>query len=320
MTDPSEPVQGPDASDASSSEAPVSDPVDGDSDIDAAYREVLEKMDEVEWELQSALSDASNSLMDAIADPEDDIEGSGEAESTGDEILDDDSLDGNADLIGSESFAAELMKASGADEGGDSFDNVAAELLNESTDSEPAEEVNLPAQGPQIMPRQIIEAALFVGGQPLTSKKLCSLLRREFDQDYVDRRIDELNEHYESQNRPYEIKFGEGGYRMQLKSDFDGVRNRVFGLGPREVKLSQEALEVLSMVAYRQPVTKKELEAAGKDNPGGTLRQLLRRDLISLDRDTDTKEVRYATTARFLDLFGLGDIEELPVAGDLEFR
>ena len=262
-----------------------------DEQIDAAYREVLERMDEIEWELQSAISDASNSLMESIGDPDD---SDNELESTqGVE-------QGHADRQESES---------------DPLDQLAAELLTEDFDNSRGDAASRPMQ-----PGRILEAVLFVGGPPLTSKKLCSLLRREFDQDYVDRKIEELNEQYKAQNRPYEITLGEGGYRMELSSEYDAVRDRVYGLGPREIKLSQEALEVLSMVAYRQPVSKQTLEDSGKENAGATLRQLLRRDLIALERGEKRGDVQYTTTNRFLELFGLGDLEELPVADDLEFK
>lgn len=174
----------------------------------------------------------------------------------------------------------------------------------------------------RIDPRQIIEATLFVGGMPLTIKKLCQLLRGEFDQEFVEGVIDELNAQYARERRPYEIVFGEGGYRLALRPEFEPLRSRAFGIGPKEVKLSQDALEVLAVVAYRQPISREEVEALGKSNAGGTLRQLLRRELISLERDdADRKSVRYCTAPRFLDVFGLQSLDELPRSeDDLEFK
>jgi segregation and condensation protein B len=107
-----------------------------------------------------------------------------------------------------------------------------------------------------ITPRQIIEAALFVGGMPLTTKKLCGLLRGDFSAEFVERSIEELNALYLAEGRPYEIRLGEGGYRMAVRSEYEPVRNRVFGVGQREVRLTQEALEVLSLVAYKQPISR----------------------------------------------------------------
>jgi segregation and condensation protein B len=191
-------------------------------------------------------------------------------------------------------------------------------LSADESDAEPAEPDETPSR---ITIRQVIEAALFVGGEPLTSKKLCYMLHGDYDLDAIDDAIDELNHLYLDEGRPYEIRLGEGGYRLVLRQDFERIRNRVYGVGPREVKLSQDVLEVLALVAYRQPITPEEIEDLGKSNPGPMLRQLLRRELISLERDSeDRKRVTYATTKRFLSVFGIGSIEELPQADELAFK
>ena len=173
-------------------------------------------------------------------------------------------------------------------------------------------------QETRIPPRQIIEAALFVGGAPLTTKKLCSLLNDEYSSSYVDDLLDDLNRQYNEEARPYEIRMEEGGYRIILRHDFERIRNRVFGFGPKEIKLTQDALEVLALVAYHQPITKERIIEAGKDKASGILRQLLRRELIAIEREEKKKaEVKYITTARFLQVFGLGNIEELPYSESL---
>lgn len=174
---------------------------------------------------------------------------------------------------------------------------------------------------PRIQPAKIIEAALFVGGVPLTAKRLCGVLRDEFDREFVERTIDELNLRYDDENRPYEIRLDEGGYQMVLRSEFESVRNKGFGFGPKEVRLSQEALEVLALVAYKQPITKEQIEEIRKANPNGVLRQLLRREIIGIERTGNSaKEVTYHTTPRFLQVFGLADLEELPRSEDLNFK
>lgn len=175
---------------------------------------------------------------------------------------------------------------------------------------------------PGVTPRQIIEAALFVGGTPLTIKRIGMLLRNEFDQDFVENTIDTLNLQYTEEQRPYEITFGEGGYRMVLRSEFERLRARAYGFGPKEVKLSQDALEVLALVAYRQPISAVQIEEAGKSNPGSILRLLVRRQLFAIERCGNKREdVRYRTTPRFLELFGLRGLDELPQSDDdLNFK
>jgi segregation and condensation protein B len=176
------------------------------------------------------------------------------------------------------------------------------------------------AAASRIEARQVIEAALFVGGGPLTTKKLSSLLSGSFDDASVEEQIESLNLQYAGEARPYEIRLGEGGYRLVLRSEFERIRNRVHGFGPKEVRLSQDALEVLALVAYKQPITKSQIENVGKSNPGGVLRQLLRRELIALERTENSKDVSYRTTSRFLQLFGLSRIDELPQADELNLK
>lgn len=215
------------------------------------------------------------------------------------------------------------------DEASEVGDETAAVAVDETTDSVTASATSEPAEAPaapvelptRVTPKQVIEAALFVGGQPLTAKKLCYILRGDFDLDFIEQTIDDLNHLYVEEERPYEIRLGEGGYRLVLHEEFQRLRNRVYGIGPREVKLSQDVLEVLALVAYRQPVTQADIEGLGKSNPGPSLRQLLRRELISLERDPqDRKNVKYRTTRRFLSVFGLGRLDELPQADELMFK
>lgn len=176
-------------------------------------------------------------------------------------------------------------------------------------ESEPASNVS---------PAQVIEAALFVGGGPLTARKLCALLRGSFDAAFIEQTVDDLNSTYAAQARPYEIRLGDGGYRLELRAEYDRLRHRVYGSGPREVRLTQDVLEVLALVAYRQPISQPEIESHGKQNAGNLLRQLLRRDLVAFERGPGgRKDLRYHTTPRFLSVFGLAGLEDLPQAEDL---
>ena len=193
-----------------------------------------------------------------------------------------------------------------------------ADSASEPSESQTALTEEVPER---VSARQVIEAALFVGGEPIATKRLCFMLRGDYDLDFIEDTIEDLNHQYEHEARPYEIRLGEGGYRVVLHDEFQRVRNRVFGIGPREVKLSQDVLEVLALVAYRQPGTQAEIEDLGRPAAGPLLRQLLRRELISIQRDeNDRKKVEYSTTRRFLSVFGLGNIDELPQADELAFK
>jgi segregation and condensation protein B len=176
------------------------------------------------------------------------------------------------------------------------------------------------SQAPTVTSRQVLEALLFVGGKTLSSRQLADVLSGSTSSEDVLRLIDELNEIYDSENRPYRIELEEGGYRMQLRSEFEKVRHRVYGVGPREVKLGQEVLEILAFIAYSQPVAQDELDGLGREGTSSIIRQLLRRELIQLKRGGDQTEVCYETTPRFLEVFGLRSMHDLPLPGDFAFK
>jgi segregation and condensation protein B len=183
-----------------------------------------------------------------------------------------------------------------------------------------AESQNAEEERPE--PAQVIESLLFVGGQPLTAKAICGLLRGDFDANFVEQAVDELNRRYARQNRPYEVRLAEGGYRIILRPEFEPLRNRVYGFGPRQVRLSQDALEILALVAYRQPLTKRKTEEIAKRNAGAALRQLLERGLLVLERPEGARadEAQYRTTPRFLQLFGVARLDDLPQIEDLNYK
>lgn len=172
----------------------------------------------------------------------------------------------------------------------------------------------------RVTPSQVIEALLFVGGEALPGKKIMDVLGGTTTHEAVDLIIENLNIKYLEDSRPYQIRLIEGGYQMVLKPEFESVRRRVYGQGPKEVKLNQESLEVLALVAYQQPITRDRVDEIGKKNASRHLRQLLRRQLITLDRSNESGEESYRTTKRFLDLFGLSSLADLPQTSDFNFK
>jgi segregation and condensation protein B len=174
----------------------------------------------------------------------------------------------------------------------------------------------------RVSPREVVEAAIFVGGDvPLTARRLASLIGQEVDNRVAVSIVDDLNNAYARENRPYEIRLAEGGYRMELREEFAGVLSRTFGLGPREVRLSPEALEVLAFVAWNQPVDREAVELLDRPNAMAMLRQLLRLQLVEIQRTGHKRaDITYGTTSRFLKLFGLSSLDELPTADVFAFK
>lgn len=175
----------------------------------------------------------------------------------------------------------------------------------------------------ELSPRTILEAMLFVGdrgNRPLAAEKASEKMRN-VEPEEIDRIVDRLNRDYAQRGCPYEIRPEKDGYRMVLRDDFDAVRARFYGK-IRETRLSQQAIDTLAVVAYRQPITAEEVQKIRKQPSASLLGQLVRRGLLATEEDrADKRPVPlYRTTERFLKLFQLDSIEDLPVSDDFDFR
>ncbi|MCI0684318.1 MAG: SMC-Scp complex subunit ScpB [Gemmataceae bacterium] len=188
--------------------------------------------------------------------------------------------------------------------------------VDEQADALPAEPG--PAAAPQAPPAplRILEALLFVGGTPLTPARACQVIRGLSVEQFTEL-IDELNRAYRRQDRPYSIQSRDQGYVLALKPKFRPVMAKVFG-GVREARLSTQAIDVLALVAYRQPATKVEIDSLRGAESATLLRQLVRRGLIQVmyRAEAERKEVSYGTTPRFLEMFGLQSLDDLPKTQD----
>jgi segregation and condensation protein B len=177
-----------------------------------------------------------------------------------------------------------------------------------------------PAPAPQTPPPpvRILEALLFTGGAPLTAAQACEIIRGLTAEQFL-QALDALNEDYRRQGRPYAIQPQGQGYVLALRPRYRKVIDRLYG-GAREARLSPAALDVLALVAYRQPATKQEVDSLRGAESGALLRQLVRRGLIAVVQRADAaqREVAYGTTGRFLELFGLSGLEDLPRTQDLQ--
>jgi segregation and condensation protein B len=163
---------------------------------------------------------------------------------------------------------------------------------------------------------RILEALLFVGGPPLTPARAAESVRGLSAEDFH-HALDTLSRAYRAQGRPYQIQLQDGGHVLALRPRFHQVREKLFG-GVREARLSQGAVDVLSLVAYQQPATRQEIDSLRGADSGGLLRQLIRHGLVALRRTPDDSEPRYGTTPRFLQLFGLTSLDDLPRTQDLQ--
>lgn len=172
----------------------------------------------------------------------------------------------------------------------------------------------------EINPRSVVEAMLFVGrpdDRPLSAREMAAAMRGVSPAE-LEAAVKELNQTYNRDAAPYEIVGNAQGYRLALRDDFRRLRDKFHGR-LKEAKLSPAALEVLSIVAYQQPTTSEAVSELRGVASGPALASLVRRKLVRLDRPAEHGErTRYSTTDRFLQVFGLSSIAELPRSEELE--
>jgi segregation and condensation protein B len=159
--------------------------------------------------------------------------------------------------------------------------------------------------------RRELESILFVTDRPLSLSKLASLL--ELEKEEVEKLIKEIKRELEKRNAGFLLKKRAGGYRFYTNpSSAPYVEKLISTVQLR--KLTQAALETLAIVAYKQPVTKSEINAIRGVNSEATLQTLIEKGLI---KEVGRKEgpgqpILYGTTRKFLEMVGIEDLSELP--------
>jgi len=164
--------------------------------------------------------------------------------------------------------------------------------------------------------KPIVEALLFASEGPLLLGRLKALLN--VDPEVIVKAVDRLNREYWETGRAFLIVEVAGGFQMATRSQFAPWVRKLSGRS--EARLSKAALEVLAIIAYRQPVTRQEVEAIRGVSSGGVLAGLLQRGLIRITGRSDApgRPLLYGTTRKFLQTFGLRSLEELPKPEEIE--
>ncbi len=175
-----------------------------------------------------------------------------------------------------------------------------------------------------MMSKRIIEALLFVSEKPLTVVEIKRVLDG-MEEEKIKEMIGELRLDYEKQERSFTIAELAGGYQIITKPEFAPWVGKLFKKD--ESKLSNPSLETLAIIAYKQPLTRSEIERIRGVNVDGVLKTLLDKGLIKIRgrKDAPGRPIAYGTTSEFLKRFGLGGLEQLPklcdfTESDLEFE
>jgi segregation and condensation protein B len=161
------------------------------------------------------------------------------------------------------------------------------------------------------------EAVLMVSDAPLSPRRLAQLATLA-DATEARTQINRLNVAYEQAGTPFRVERVAAGYRLFTQPQF------AFWLGKlhhreADLKLSPPAMETLTIIAYRQPITRADVEAIRGVQCSEMIKQLMERNLVRIGGEDDSlgRPFLYETTRKFLETFGLRDLEELPLAAKL---
>jgi len=171
--------------------------------------------------------------------------------------------------------------------------------------------------------KQVLEALLFVSERPLSVKELKDILKDDYQDTgnaggNIESLLNELKTEYDAANKPYEIRFVANGWTFATKTNFSPWIKKL--LKEKSVlKLSPSALETLAMIAYKQPVTRAEIDELRGVESSGVIDTLLERKLIKITgrKEALGRPLLYGTTQEFLRHFGLAHLSELPLIEDM---
>jgi segregation and condensation protein B len=160
--------------------------------------------------------------------------------------------------------------------------------------------------------KSVIEALLFASDKPLTIEQARKVLGN-LEASEVRRILDELKSDYEESGRGLRIVEVAGGFQMTTQPAFATFLKKLFKARHVE-RLSKPALETLAIVAYKQPITKIEMESLRGVNVDGVISNLLDKNLVRISgrKKAPGRPFVFGTTRQFLEYFGLKTLEELP--------
>jgi segregation and condensation protein B len=185
------------------------------------------------------------------------------------------------------------------------------QLILESTETRPQ-------QSEEVRDLAVLEAIVYVTDEPLSAQQIAAALGRTVGQ--VQSLLDQLVAEYNKPEHGLSVREVAGGYKMATKPEHhEAVRQFVKNLNP-PLKLSLAALETLSVIAYKQPITAPEIMEIRGVQGAGVLKTLLDRKLITTSgrKNVVGRPILYKTTKDFLVQFGLKDISELPTLKEFE--
>jgi segregation and condensation protein B len=165
--------------------------------------------------------------------------------------------------------------------------------------------------------KTIIEALIFASDNPLSADRVAEIIP-DIKKDEINRLIHELMREYEERRGGLYMQEVAGGFQFRSRENMGSWINRM--KGGKSLMLSPAAMETLAVVAYRQPVVKAEIDRVRGVDVSGSLRGLLEKKFVRImgRKDVPGKPIIYGTTKKFLEVFNLKDLSELPTLRELK--
>jgi segregation and condensation protein B len=165
---------------------------------------------------------------------------------------------------------------------------------------------------------RIIEALLFASDNPLPLKKMKELLS-ERDLGDIKKAIKKLSDHYNKSGSALAVIEVAGGFRIVSRQEYASFIQSMYK-GRMASRLTHRALETLAIIAYKQPITKQEMEAIRGVNVDGVVKTLLERDLVAIKgrQKAPGNPLLYGTSRKFLIYFGLKSLNDLPKLKEID--
>ena len=175
-----------------------------------------------------------------------------------------------------------------------------------------------PDNSDQITTPMVLEAILFAADEPITPHKLSEIVGGGGVRE-VRKHIEQLNQKYEQMDCSFRIEARAGGYQMLTLSKFNIWLRQLVKVRD-ETKLTPAALETLAIVAYKQPLIRVDVEAIRGVGCGEMIRQLCEKGLVKIVGRAEIlgRPLLYGTTKKFLEVFGLHSLKDLPQSDSLK--
>ena len=169
--------------------------------------------------------------------------------------------------------------------------------------------------------RSAIEALLFASERPLTPEEIKHAFDSEVSVSDIRSEIEVLRSEYDAQSRGFRMFEIAGGFQLASDIRFAETLKRFYQSREKK-RISQAGLETLSVIAYRQPVTRADIEAIRGVSVDGAVKTLLEKGLIRISgrKDVPGRPILYSTTQEFLEHFGLKSIQELPTLSEYSLK